>query len=327
MTQTAEIDSRTPVTVLTGYLGAGKTSLLNNILAQLPGKRVAIIENEFGDVGVDHEFVIGAEEEVLVTNSGCLCCTVRGDLVRILGTLAKRKSGFDLVLVETTGLADPGPVAQTFFVEEDLRNHFRLDGVVTVVDAEHIDQHLGDSEEARRQIAFADVLLLNKIDLVTPEEADRVADRLTSANMLATLYRTSGAEADVSTILDRGGFNLDRALELDAEFLEEGWAEEHEHDDEVSSVALTATGDLDPDRTTAWFRELLASKGADIFRAKGILSLSDDERRWAFQGVHMRFEARPSRPWGDDQRQNTLVFIGRNLDRAELTEGFNQCRA
>jgi G3E family GTPase len=315
-----------PVTVLTGYLGAGKTSLLNHILEQLPNQRVAIIENEFGAIGVDHEFVIDAEEEVIVTNSGCLCCTVRGDLVRILGSLVKRRSGFDHILVETTGLADPGPVAQTFFVEQDLRDHVRLDGIITVVDAEHLERQLDHSEEAQRQIAFADVLLLNKVDLVPPERVEQIEKRLRSMNALAALHHTTRSEIGIEHVMDRGGFNLDRALELEPAFLDEVHKDDHEHDDEVTSVAFTVPGDVDGDRVTEWFRELLDRQGADLYRCKGFISVEGDDQRWAFQGVNMRFEAAPARPWGDEPRQSTLVFIGRNLDRPTLTAGFRQCQ-
>ena len=447
----AILNNQVPVTVLTGFLGSGKTTLLNRILTENHGKRIAVIENEFGEVGVDNDLVIGAEEEIFEMNNGCICCTVRGDLIRILGNLMKRRDKFDYIMVETTGLADPGPVAQTFFMDTEMQEKLQLDSVTTVVDAKHIWQHIDDSDEAREQIAFADVILLNKIDLVTETELDQLEARIRGMNGAAKIYRTKNAVVEMDTILNVGGFDLDRAMEVDPQFMEPEypfeWAglynlsagthelvlqegpdptmkvalapvnestdealkaavepvvmvfsdaehelfaggaiqpngqlmrlnltadelrfdvqidrpgayalftehhpdefqaqlfgsgalvepvvdrefkPDHEHDDEVTSVGITTPGDLDSDRLNDWIGNLLQTKGLDIFRMKGILSIKGQPNRFVFQGVHMLFDGRPDRPWDGEPRYNSLIFIGRNLDRAELTEGFEACLA
>ncbi len=445
------LDSRVPVTVLTGFLGSGKTTLLNRILTEQHGLRIAVIENEFGEIGIDQALVINADEEIFEMNNGCICCTVRGDLIRILGNLMRRRDRFDRILIETTGLADPAPVAQTFFVDPEIAEQLRLDAIVTLVDAGHIGLHLDDSSEAREQIAFADVLLLNKVDLVSPADLDRLEERLRAMNAIARIERTEMAKADIPSLLAVGGFDLGHALETKPTFLEPEYpfewggvfelspgsyelvlqdgpdpeidlallsaagddaeqalanqvepavrafsAEEtrcaqgarlgpsaaifrldldtagektfgldieragryalftqhrpdefdlvlrrdgaplvaevervfnpeHEHDDEVTSVGITLQGDLEGERLNRWLSKLLREQGVDIFRMKGTLAIADEPRRFVFQGVHMLFDGKPDRLWREGERENQLVFIGRNLDRAALVQGLVEC--
>ena len=490
-------DPRIPVTVLTGFLGAGKTTLLNRVLTEQHGRRIAVIENEFGEIGVDNQLVIQADEEIFAMNNGCLCCTVRGDLLRILARLLKRKDRLDGVLIETTGLADPGPVAQTFFTDPEIREAYRLDGIVTVVDARHAAQHLDEGKEAKEQVAFADVILLNKTDLASAADLDRLEARLHRMNTAARIFRTRDCDIAIDRVLNLGGFNLSRATELDPRFLdpeypfewagvydlpaghfelclgahseasaEEGhhdhdhgpedahdhesdadghedhhhgdedeldvaflpfglptgisfqdpssaaqaaiaaavaaardtavqvfsdwersvhpgetitpdttlqrlhlnqghahfpvqiavagrymlftghdvpthlyapgeklvryvhdqdFRHEHSHDEDVASVGINLAGELDGKRLNDWIGGLLARKGQDIFRCKGVLSVRGSDKRLVFQGVHMTFDAKFDQPWGAAPRTNVFVFIGRNLDREELVRGFKAC--
>ena len=464
-----------PVTILTGFLGSGKTTLLNRILSEEHGKRIAVIENEFGEVGIDQALVINADEEIFEMSNGCICCTVRGDLIRVLSNLMKRRDKFDYVLVETTGLADPGPVAQTFFMDDEIRAEFALDGIVTLVDAAHIEQQLGRSDESTEQVAFADVLVLNKTDLVDDDALDRLEARLRDMNRMARVIRSERADVSVDSVLNLGAFDIEQVLgrrptflepeypfewtgvysldvgryelsladgpdpamslvivpdqgkddsalresaewcvrryaepadpvrpgeqisvgrhlslqldspgrksfflEVDAQVtvglyaqhtaeefdlqltnadgtpirpadsprsklaplpgtgappiegavpveVERTWVAQHEHDDEVGSIAIEREGDVDPDRLDAWLGELLSERGVDIFRMKGFISLAGESRRFVFQGVHMLFDGQPDRPWGDAPRRNQLVFIGRNLHEQSMRQGFEAC--
>jgi G3E family GTPase len=462
-----------PVTVLTGFLGAGKTTLLNRILTEQHGKKLAVIENEFGEVGVDNQLVITSDEELFEMNNGCICCTVRGDLIRILGRLMKRKDKLDGILIETTGMANPAPVAQTFFTDDEMKANFRLDAIVTVVDTKHILQHLDSEDEAVKQLAFADVILLNKTDLVGESDLAGLEKRIRRLNAVAKIHRTKNCDVPLDQVLNVGGFNLGRATELDPKFLEpeypfewagayslpagthelvighdhdehdhahdhdhcddghhhhhhgneneldvvvmpvkslqesdiatardasvvvfsdwenrvkpgevvtpgatlhrllldaghghfplkisdaghylvfEGCGEDalhihvagetskpvwqqdfhaaHTHNEAVTSVGISAAGDLDGTRLNKWISELLRVKGGDIYRMKGVLAVKGSNKRLVFQGVHMLFDAKFDREWAaGEPRQNTLVFIGKKLERAGLTEAFKACLA
>jgi G3E family GTPase len=353
-----------PVTVLTGYLGAGKTTLLNRILSENHGKKYAVIVNEFGEIGIDNDLIIGADEEVFEMNNGCICCTVRGDLVRILDGLMKRKGKFDAIIVETTGLADPAPVAQTFFVDEDVQNNARLDAVVTVADAKWLSDRLKDAPEAKNQIAFADVIVLNKTDLVSPAELAEVEGRIRAINPYAKLHRTQRCQVALSDVLERGAFDLDRILELEPEFLAadehdhdhehchdencthehhhhdhdhhhhhdhdhgHGHGMKHYHDEDMQSLSLHSDKPLDPNKFMPWLQQLVATEGQKILRSKGILAFSGDDDRYVFQGVHMMLEGDHQRAWKEGEpRRSRLVFIGRELPEQTIRDGFERCIA
>ena len=342
-----------PVTVLTGYLGAGKTTLLNRILCEPHGKRYAVIVNEFGELGIDNDLVVGADEEVFEMNNGCICCTVRGDLVRILDGLMRRKGKFDAIIVETTGLADPAPVAQTFFIDENVGRKTKLDAVVTVADAKWLNERLKDAPEAKNQIAFADVILINKTDLVSPDELSDVEARIRGINPYAKLHKTQRAKVPLDAVLGRNAFDLDRILDLEPDFLgdehdhhhdhDHGHHHEHDHDhahshshaglkhyhdEDMQSIALHTDKPLDPDKFFPWVQDLVQKEGPNILRCKGILAFKDDDQRFVFQGVHMILDGDHQRPWKDsEKRDSRIVFIGRNLPGKMITEGFESCIA
>ena len=318
------MSDKIPVTVLTGYLGAGKTTLLNRILTEPHGKKFAVIVNEFGEIGIDNDLVVGADEEVFEMNNGCICCTVRGDLIRIIEGLMKRKGKFDAIIVETTGLADPAPVAQTFFVDEDVSARARLDAVITVVDARWLKDQLKDAPEVKNQIAFADVIVLNKIDLVSAEELLDVEKNIRSINAYATIHKTTRSAVSLDAVLGKNAFDLDRILDIAPEFLEDVHVH---HDESVQSVALNLPGDIDPEKFMPWLNEFTQAEGPNILRCKGILAFKGEPKRFVFQGVHMILDGDLQRDWrADEVRQSKMVFIGHKLNRSAIEKAVEACR-
>jgi len=350
-----------PVTVLTGYLGAGKTTLLNRILTEPHGRKFAVIVNEFGEVGIDNELVVGADEEIFEMNNGCICCTVRGDLIRIIEGLLKRKGKFDSIIVETTGLADPAPVAQTFFADADVKEAASLDAIVTVADAKWLSDRLKDAPEAKNQIAVADVILLNKTDLVTADELAEVEARIRAINPYAKLHKTTRSNVPIDEVLNRNAFDLQRILEIEPDFLktedehahddhghehhdhghhdhghghdhhghsEHGHGLKHYHDEEMQSLSITIDGDVDPEKFLPWVNDYVQKEGLSILRSKGILAFKDEPRRFVYQGVHMMLDGDLQREWKpDEKRVSRIVFIGRHLKEDEIRAGFLSCAA
>jgi G3E family GTPase len=330
MPAAAENPDLVPVTILTGFLGAGKTTLLNRILTEKHGEKIAVIENEFGEAGIDNDILVeDKDEQIVEMNNGCLCCTVRGDLVRILGELgAKRKSGelkFDRVIIETTGLANPGPVAQTFFMDEKIHDQYLLDAVVTVVDAKHGHKQLDEHDEARRQVGFADRILLSKTDLVAEEESRDLMQRLRRMNPRAHQKKVHFGEADIKELLDIRGFNLNAVLEVDPQFLE---SDAHEHNDEVTSFVWKDARPLHMEKIETFLSLMVQNYGEDLLRYKGILNVQGEPRRMIFQGVHMLMGGTPGKPWAPGEaRESVMVFIGRKLPRRLFEEGLAYCVA
>ncbi len=353
-----ETGAQIPVTVLTGYLGSGKTTLLNRILSENHGKRYAVIVNEFGEIGIDNDLIVESDEEIYEMNNGCVCCTVRGDLIRVVEGLMRRPGRFDAIVVETTGLADPAPVAQTFFMDDDVRSKTKLDAVVALVDAKHLPLRLKDSKEAEDQIAFADVIVLNKTDLVSEDELRAVEATVRAINPAAKIHRTQRSGVDLAEVLDRGAFDLKRALENDPHFLEahdhdhvcgpdcdhdhhhhhDGHDHHHHdhhghdhvspiHDVTVQSVSLRG-GEMDPKKFFPWIEKITQMEGPNILRLKGIVAFRDDPERYVIQGVHMIIEGDHQRTWKDDEKhESRLVFIGRELDADRLRKSFEACQA
>jgi G3E family GTPase len=364
---------KTPVTVLTGYLGAGKTTLLNRILTEDHGKRYAVIVNEFGEIGIDNDLVVGADEDVFEMNNGCVCCTVRGDLIRVVNGLMKRqrpgKPAFDAIIVETTGLADPGPVAQTFFVDDEVKAKTQLDSVTTLVDAKHVMARLDDSKEAREQVAFADRIILNKVDLVDEAQLAAVEQRLRALNPLAPIIRAERSTVPLDKVLGLHAFDLERILEVNPNFVnpphgEHGHVHDehcghdhdhghhhhdhvhdencghgdhcdhdhgargHNHNDDIKGISLTLDRPLNGAQFTAWLDKLLGEQGQNILRAKGIIDVAGEDRRLVFQAVHMILEGDLQDAWREGERRwSRAVFIGRDLNEAELKAGFEACAA
>jgi G3E family GTPase len=327
MAETMTTKTMIPATILTGFLGAGKTTLLNRILSEHHGQRIAVIENEFGEAGVDGGLLFQGEEQIVEMNNGCICCTVRGDLVRILGDLSKRNDDgelrFDRVIIETTGLADPAPVAQTFFVEDDIRDRYTLDAIITVVDAVHGMQQLDEHHEALEQVGFADRILLSKTDLVSPEAVQAITTRVRQMNPRAPIKEVHFGKTDINDILDIAGFSLEEILKIEPDFLEDV---SHEHDDDVASFVFRSERPFNMEKLEVFLSAMLEIYGVQLLRYKGILHVAGDDNRWAFQGVHMLMGGEQGSPWKpNEKRETVMVFIGKNLPKESFDKGLALC--
>ncbi len=359
-------DSMIPVTVLTGFLGAGKTTLLRRILTEFHGQRIAVIENEFGEENIDNDLLVqDSDEQVIELSNGCVCCTVRGDLIRTLNDLATRRDDgavrFDRVIIETTGMANPGPVCQTFFMDDDIAETYRLDAVITVVDAKHGMATLDRQEEAQRQVGFADRILVSKKDLVNEADYEALRARLVRINPRASITPAHFGETDLTTLLDVSGFDLDTILDIDPAFLAEEEAHDHDHghdhdhhdhdhddedghhacgpacghdhhhahhSDDIGAFVFRSNRAFDPERLEDFLGGIVQVYGPDLLRYKGILYIKGINRRMLFQGVHMMMGAEPGKPWKASEKPNTrLVFIGRKLPQDIFTQGLEQCLA
>ncbi len=319
-----------PVTILTGFLGAGKTTLLNRILKEPHGHKIAVIENEFGEEGVDNDLLLqDREEQIVEMNNGCICCTVRGDLIRILNDLRQRRDAgdlsFDRVMIETTGLADPGPVAQTFFLDDDIADYYLLDAVITVVDAKHGNQQLDEHKEAVEQVGFADRILMSKVDVTAETDREKLRQRLVRINPRAPIKPVNFGNADIADVLDIRGFNLNAILEIDPQFLT---SDEHEHDEAVQSFVYRSNKPFDPVKLEDFLGGLIQVYGPDMLRYKGVLFMKGSDRQTVFQGVHQMMGADVGRKWQPGEKPSSkMVFIGRNLPKDMFIKGLDQCLA
>lgn len=301
-----------PVTLLSGFLGSGKTTLLNYVLKQNHGKKIAVIENEFGEIGIDSEFVIGADQDIFEMSNGCICCSIRSDLIETLNRLLEQHKKFDHILIESTGLASSGPIAQAFLIEDEISKSLYLDGIITMVDSKHIKNTLNEQEVVWEQIAFSNVIILNKADLVTEPEMEALKKQMHQINPTATICKTTHAVISLNQVLNIGGFDLKNALEPNILH--------NETDKNISSVSLSFPGYIDPERIKIWLQMLLLNEGMDVFRAKGVLNIKGAKERYLFQSVYMMFEGRFDKPWGLDTPLNKMVFIGQNLNSQRLEE-------